>query len=421
MKMKNNLVYLYVYIILISAFFGLLILSAALPHTRKFDSLMRRSARILAKGGDYPETTGVTLDNCSDSLILIIAYSFDPKQSIRSAIEAVFYSEKGKELTHTLNNMTNSKRNSLTKGSYTRYWFGHSAIIKILHYVWHIDKIYVLYGSLILFLLFISVIYAYKAAGFPGFFALYIVLSLCNFQVFFMSLQFTPVIFIGLGGLIWVCRQQDFGRRNVTFYVLGMLTAFLDLLTAPVLAFGIPALFICGKDFLQAESENGRNWKNWFRIWCGYPTAWLAGYIMSWGTKILLGICFVGNAQQVFQQIFLRIGTSNRSIEFSRWQSIVKNFQFLYNNNQLILLLAGIVFVMLLMLKIYQWKNHKLVFNGSLFLGYLMLALMPVAVIFLMANHTYIHGWMTYRGLTLTCASLFMLLTAFQPEKEVDS
>ncbi|MBE6373007.1 MAG: hypothetical protein E7055_13170 [Lentisphaerae bacterium] len=417
MKIKNFLIYLYVYMILISTFICLLILSAALPHTRKFDSLMRRSARILAKGGDYPETSGVTLDNCSDSLILNIAYSFDSKQPIRSAIEAVFYAEKGKEFTHTLNNMVNSKRNSLVKGSYARYWFGHSAVIKILHYVWHLDKIYVLYGSLILFLLFISVVHAYKTAGFPGLFALYIVLSLCNFQVFFMSLQFTPVIFIGLGGLIWVCRQRDISRRNVTFYILGMLTAFLDLLTAPILAFGIPALFICGKDFLQAESANGRNWKNWFRIWFGYPAAWLAGYVMSWGTKILLGICLSGNVQQVFHQIFLRISTSGKSIEFTRWQSIVKNFQFLYDNSQLILLLTGIIIVPFLMVKIYQWKKHKLVFNSRLFLGYLMLAAMPIAVIFLMANHTYIHDWMTYRGLALTCAALFMSLTAFQPEK----
>ena len=110
MKIKNLPVYLYVYMILIAAFVCLLTLSAALPHTRKFDSLMRRSARILAKGGDYPETSGVMLDNCSDSLILIIAYSFDPKQPVRSAIEAVCYEEPGKELTHTLNNMTNSKK-----------------------------------------------------------------------------------------------------------------------------------------------------------------------------------------------------------------------------------------------------------------------------------------------------------------------
>ena len=182
--LKKVSVYFIICLSLITVFIGLLTLSAALPHTRKFDSLMRRSARILAKGGDYPEISGVTLDNCTDSLLLIVAYSFDPKQPIRSAIDVVYYSENGKELTHTLNNITNKRRNNLVKRNYARYWFGHSAVIKILHYVWHLDKIYILYGSLILLLLFISIIYVHKTADFPGCFALYIVLALCNFQVF---------------------------------------------------------------------------------------------------------------------------------------------------------------------------------------------------------------------------------------------
>ena len=381
---------------------------------------MRRSARILAKGGDYPEMTGVTLDNCTDSVILNVAYSLDPKRPVRSSMELVCYAKSGLTATQVLLQMTNGKNADLGKGYYERYWFGQSAVMKLLHYFWHLDKIYVLYGSLVLLLSVFAVLQAYKSSGTVGVLALFFLLALCSFQVFFQSLQFSPVIFIGLAGMIWMlCSRQDPCWRGPFFYALGMLTAFFDLLTAPILAFGIPALFICGKDFLQAESAAGRTWKNWFRIWCGYPAAWLAGYIMSWGTKILLGICFAGNAQEVFQQIFLRIGTSDRSMEFTRWQSIGKNFQFLYDNSQLVLLLAGIILVLFLAVKIYQWKKHKLVFNGVLFLGYLMLALMPVAVIFLMANHTYVHGWMTYRGLALTFAALFMSLTAFQPAKKV--
>ena len=64
-----------------------------------------------------------------------------------------------------------------------------------------------------------------------------------------------------------------------------------------------------------------------------------------------------------------------------------------------------------------KWKKHELTFNSRLGVGYLMLAVMPVAVIMLMVKHTYIHFWMTYRGLALTFASLFMLLTAFEPKK----
>ena len=409
-----------IYLISIAAFLLLMIFSAALPHTRKFDSLMRRSARILAKGGDYPEMTGVTLDHYTDSMILNVAYSLDPKQPVRSSMRVNCSIERDQEQTRAFLDMTTGNNDKLVNSHYERYWFGQSAVMKLMHYFWHIDKIYVLYGSLVLFLSFFAILLAYKNNGAIGVLALFFLLALCNFQVFFQSLQYLPVICIALTGMIvMLYDRKDSSWRGPLFFTSGMLTAFFDLLTAPILAFGIPALFICGKDFLQAESTDGRSWKNWFRIWCGCPAAWLAGYIMSWGTKILLGICFAGGAQQIFQQIFLRIGTSNSSIKFTRWQSLVKNFQFLYDNTQLILLAAGIVLVLFLMVKIYQWKKHKLFFNSRLFLGYLMLAVMPVAVIIFMANHTYIHGWMTYRGLALTCAALFMSLTAFQPEKKV--
>ena len=407
-----------IYLILVSAFSGLLILSAMLPHTRKFDSLMRRSAKILSMGGDYPEINGVTLDHSTDSLILNIAYSFDSKQPVRSAMESNYLVEKQKLSTAVLLDMTNAKKADYTKHSYGRYWFGQSAVMKILHYVWHLNKIYTLYGSLVLLLSFIAVLYAHKTAGSTGVFGLFIVLALCNFQVFFQSLQYPPVICIGLAGLIWMCSQTDSGCRGPVFFTLGMLTAYFDLLTAPVLSFGIPALFICGKDFSRLECREQKDWKNWFKIWCGYPAAWIAGYILSWGTKMLLGIGVSGDVQGVIGQIFLRVGTIRGTQKISRWEAVLENFRILYENTQLVLSVTVSVLALLLIAKIYDWKMRNLFFNRSLFFGYLMLALIPLAVIFLMANHTYIHSWMTYRGLALTFSALVMSLTAFQPKTE---
>ena len=94
------------------------------------------------------------------------------------------------------------------------------------------------------------------------------------------------------------------------------------------------------------------------------------------------------------------------------------NFRTLFDNTQLIFALIIVVSIVLLMVNIIKWKKHLMTFNSRLFCGYLMLAAMPVAVLWLMANHTYIHCWMTYRGLALTFAALFMSLTAFQPKTE---
>ena len=94
------------------------------------------------------------------------------------------------------------------------------------------------------------------------------------------------------------------------------------------------------------------------------------------------------------------------------------NFRTLFDNNQLVFSSIIAISIVLLIVDIIKWKKHQLTFNRRLFYGYLMLAAMPVAVLWLMANHTYIHCWMTYRGLALTFAALFMSFTAFQPKTE---
>ena len=212
--------------------------------------------------------------------------------------------------------------------------------------------------------------------------------------------------------------------RMPVFFVLGMLTAFFDLLTAPVLAFGIPALIICRKDTLQTVRSKPDIWKNWLRIWCGYPAVWLAGYVLSWGTKLILDGFVTGDFNSTIQQFFLRLGTSaNQGTRCSRLDALGMNFRILLDNTQMVFGLICIMLGILLIWHLIQWKRHKEIVNIPLIAGYLFLASMPFAVILLMANHTYIHGWMTYRGLSLTFASLLMLLTAFQPapeEKKID-
>ena len=93
---------------------------------------------------------------------------------------------------------------------------------------------------------------------------------------------------------------------------------------------------------------------------------------------------------------------------------MVQNFDFLCDHSRLLLFAILIRAGVLLILSLIRLKMGKAVFCLPLFLGYLFLASMPVIVILLMANHTYLHAYMTYRGLSLTVAALFMSLSAFQ-------
>ena len=418
--LKTLLPYGVIYLILMAVFLGLLIGSAALPPTRKYGKLMNRSARILKTNGPYFHSAGITMDNHTDALILNVACSLDQKHPVRAALSSLCHHE-GEEKddgTIALQHLVNNRRSEMHVYPYWRYWFGQSAVMKILHYVWHLNKIYALFGVITLFLTVAGYCCVLRDGHLPAL-ALLSLMALCNFQVFFQSLQYPPVFWIGLGGLILLCRNDKLSLRGPVFFMLGMLTAYFDLLTVPVLAFGIPALFICGKDTLSAEKSGSVSWKSWLKIWCGYPIVWLSGYILSWGTKILLGILTCGTFRQAFHQILLRSGAVYRDHPISRWQALIRNVDVLSTNSQLFLYGLLLFIGGYLILNLVRLKKRRVVFNRPLFLGFLFLALLPPAVILLMANHTYIHAYMTYRGLALSLAALLMMQTAFRPKGDM--
>ena len=414
--------YAIIYIVFIGLFFGLLVFSAALPKTRQLEKNMRRSAGILLRNGDWPNVAGVKMDYFVDSLILNVGYTFDPDRPVHSSLDTC-YSYKADEatgysgVTH-LDALLSQPRPEMKLYHYWRYWFGHSAVMKILHYFFHLKKLYAFLGIVTVFLLFLGCLQLLQKDGKLPAFALFALVALCHIHAFFMSLQYYPVLWIGLLGLIVLNKKDELSFRGPVFFALGMLTAYFDLLTAPVLAFGIPALFICGRDVRREKSAGNPGWKTWLRIWCGYPAAWLAGYVLSWGTKILLGGLIGCNIYEIVQQVRFRTGNVFQDRQITWLDALQRNFNTILYDSTIMSIAVLVVFLVLLIVQLIALKRGKMVFSGRILLGYLLLAVMPVAVILLMPNHTYQHAYMTYRGLAMTFTALLMALTAFHVPDE---
>ena len=417
--LKKLSVYGLIYCSLITLFVGLLTLSAALPKNRQFLKKIRYSAKYLYLEKDWPNVGGVILDNYTDSLILNVCFTFDSSSPLRSALDPRYAypadEEPGFSGVSYLNILLLETRPEMKYYSYRRYWFGHSAVMKIFLYLIHLKKFQISVGFIILTLLFLCCIQVLKNDGKLPAFALFSMLGLCCFHVFFLSLQYYPVVLIGLAGLLVLDKNGRPGRTGPYFFSLGMLTAYFDLLTAPILAFGIPAMIICGRDAQREEKAGNQGWKTWFRIWFGYPAAWLIGYILSWGTKILLGVLSGGTWTEIIRQIQLRSGCTFKERKITVLDALQQNFRNIISNSSLVLILILFCFVFFLIRRLIEWKQGKRYFSPQIMLGYLLLAFMPLAVIALMVNHTYQHAYMTFRGLSLTFASLLMLPTAFLP------
>ncbi len=423
--LKKVSVYVIISLSLITVFIGLLTVSAALPKNRSFMKNIRYSARHLYEEKDWPNVGGIKLDNFTDSLILNVCFCFDSSSPLKSALNPGYAypaaEEPGISAVHSLNVLVSDNQPEMKFYSYRRYWFGHSAIMKLLFYFAHLKKIQSSVGFITILLLFMCCLRVLKTDGMLSALALFSLLGCCCLHVFFLSLQYYPVIWIGLIGLLILDKFSRPDRRGPIFFSSGMLTAFFDLLTAPVLAFGIPAMIICGRDAQMEEKAGNRSWKTWFRIWFGYPAAWLVGYVISWGAKILLGVLSGGTWIEIIKQILLRSGNSFEGKKISMLDTLQENFRDITSNSSVVLILVLCWFVYFLILRLIEWKQGKQYFSLKIVSGYLLLMLMPLAVICLMPNHTYQHAYMTFRGLSLTFASLLMSLTAFQPKTEKGS
>ena len=127
-----------------------------------------------------------------------------------------------------------------------------------------------------LYLLFLS---GEKALAIP-FFGMYLFLTPL---ALFSSMQFSPCFYLMLltsMALVGLRAYLNDTRRNCLFLIVGILTAFFDLLTYPFVTLGIPLI-----TYLAVDKECRENWKKSIKDIVFYSVSWGIGYVGMWGAK----------------------------------------------------------------------------------------------------------------------------------------
>ena len=122
-----------------------------------------------------------------------------------------------------------------------------------------------------------------------------------------MSLFYTSVYTVAMLTSIafllkrdWLCERKE--RLALLFVLAGCATSYLDLMTYPLLAYGIPAtLCLC-------SAEGG--WKQGLKLVAVTLAAWFVGYAGMWVGKWIIGALFGGEDMGVLETIQLRASTS---------------------------------------------------------------------------------------------------------------
>jgi hypothetical protein len=368
-----------------------------------------RSLETLKKEGTYPMFgvlgRQIVLDNYTDALMLNTAYSAESKTPVRASL-LNYRHDSTIQSANQIMGLEGLYKNekSVKKVGYERYWHGYLVYLRPLLMVFSYSQIRVILTLVLMSMYLGLIVLAYKKVGLHFSVALTAGLLAVDFFYLGQSLQFAGVFLVGLSGSLYLlanAKKVKKGKLNLSlvFLVVGALTSYIDLLTAPIVSLGM--LLIMAINLRKARL---------FEV-ISYCFFWSLGYLLLWfGKWALVGVLFAPGAISTgFSQVLNRTVTQ-ADANFSHLRALQLNlFQLIgYAKISKIVVLASASLYFLFFLKYFTFSVTRL--KKALF--WLGLAVLPYLWYLVAANHSYLHVWYAYRSQFMSVACL--LLASFQ-------
>ena len=381
--------------ILIAAYFAFAVLSCLLPD-KSIKAHIAESAPKMVEEGLYPQAIirveQCQMDNFTDALIMNQMYNIDRKHPVKSAMKMIRSSEKGRDWDQPGLLLRKVNGENLEEQHYARYWHGSTFLFRPLFLVMDfltLRHILFIVSSILIVLLLCAY---YPKAGLIKTTALALGFLLTYGFVMQFSMQFFPVLALTVIGSLLVAKREQSANFGLLFFVIGSLTCYFDLLTTPLLTLGIPMAVM-----LSLKREDEFQLKDNIIEISKLTLLWGLGFALTFLTKWALASLILG--QNIFSDAYEVSLYRMEAEEFTRWEAVTTNF------NMLNLWMISIAVAILLLFVII--KRLKISYKKAVL--FLIIGLMPYAWFLILANHSYLHWWFTYRlqAITVVCL-LFM-------------
>lgn len=390
------------FLVLLFVFFTLAVLVCAIPFS-SLKNNVGESLKTFKQEGTYPSfglpMRSIVLDNFTDSMMFNTAYSVDSSRPVFSAITNRRFVDPDNRIDqiNSLEKLYLGKSGEFT--NYERYWHGYLVYLRPLLTVFPYSAIrnivaFFLYAGLIWFLYL-----SWKKLGKKETLFFLFAFILVDFFFIGRSLQFSSVFLIGLFSSIYYLLNY---RKNnfpyVLFFIVGGLTSFFDLLTAPLVGLGM----------LLAVSTVSDRKQNIF-LNC---LSWGVGYLSLWASKWLAAaVLFSPNAITTALDQIVNRTVNKADAGFSQMNALQLNFWQLigYGRQNKIILLSFFIVFLIFLLKYFSFKKSKI----KRIIPWLIIGAIPYLWYLVAANHSYLHVWYTYRNQFMSVVSFFMIVAEF--------
>lgn len=405
--------YIILFLIMVVVFSIAMIGTYLLPNERIRAHIAESKELLINQNGnplftDYIK--GANLDVFTDLLIMNTAMNKGKTEDESVFIRAFENSRYSNEEDNSYTSLQETVENPevYNNQEYSRYWHGIQTIIRPLLLFFNYEEIRYIFMLLIFVLLGISLLLINKNISFMHSMAFLVsMLAVCIFIVP-MSIQYSAIFIITLLAVIIVNllhKKQKAKFIPYLFFIIGGLTTFFDLLTAPLLTLGIPLII----EVLLRSREESLSIKKAFLEIIKLSILWAIAYGTIFFAKWVIASLIMQKdlITVAINQILFR---TNGSEEYpaTKIGAIVENFTYLYNN---VLLACGIVTIIGWIIALIKTRKNKI--NWKKILILLIVSIYPYVWYMVFAGHSTIHAFFTYRIQAIAIFGVLCIMLEF--------
>lgn len=382
--------YIKIFFCLIAAYLLFGVLACLLPDKAVHHHIEQTVERGELMWSDYPKAIinneQARMDNFTDALIISQVWNCS-KDSLWESVMQPSRAVYDQVMTEAL--AMQIEGNHFGNKKYGRYWHGSTFLMRFMLFFWSYNNIRLLFYILSSLLLLFTLWRIKARISIWASVATLLAFTLLYGYVTQFSIQFLPVIVLSLAGILVML---DEGKdKQAACFVIGSLTAYFDLLTTPVLTIGLPltAWVLVHRDDKQPL---GKSIIEMLKM----AAFWGIAFALTWSIKwVLATLTTDANIwADAMKNAAIRSGELG---DYTRIDALTENFKML---NTKFIAIISIIMAILMCFRIRRegWKPAILL---------AMLAVVPYVWYFLVANHSYLHSWFTYRLQMITVMSLF--------------
>lgn len=289
-------------------------------------------------------------------------------------------------------------------GEYARYWHGYMVFLRPLLCFFTYSNIRYIYMLLHTFLFAFLFYHLGKNMMSEAGLMLAIALGLTYWITLPYNMNNSPTFFITyIASTLIISKDKRTGYYLFNFfYIVGMLTSFFDLLTTPLLTLGIPLLLLIYKIFDQKE------FMEMLKLTLINSIGWGLGYAISWASKwIISNLILKKNVlADAYEQTMLR--TSNSA--GSRLDGIRGNLSMIIPVYIPTLIFKMAILMVIILLLACLILPHTKFEKYTKYMIFPIIALYPYVWYLILANHSNIHSFYTYRIQIITIVAGLMFI-----------